>query len=106
MFHVKHDRALLDHVVDLLLLIHTDRLTIRSLVPKDLERHAAIMGNPQVVRFLYEDPLTEEEALQHLLRRFGTGSPAEGEWRNFAVDADGVLVGEVGVRGWEDWLCD
>ena len=96
MFHVKHDRALLDLVVDLILPIHTDRLTIRSLIPEDLERHAAIMGNPEVVRFLYEDSLTEDEALQHLLRRFGTGSPAEGEWRNFAVDSDGVLVGEVG----------
>ncbi len=96
MFHVEHARALLDSVVELILPIHTERLVVRELTPEDQERHAVLMSNPDVVRYLYEEPLTQAEALEHLFRRFGQGVPSEGEWRNFAVDVGGRLVGEVG----------
>jgi len=71
-------------------------LLIRPLEPEDLERHAAIMGNPEVVRYLYETPLSVAEAEVHLARRFGSGPAQPGEWRNFAVVVAGQLIGEVG----------
>ncbi|MEI6700522.1 MAG: GNAT family protein [Actinomycetota bacterium] len=83
-------------MAEFVLPIHTERLVIRLLTPEDFWRHAQLMGNPAVVQFLYEEPLTEAEAYEHLQRRFGAGLPAEGEWRNYAVDVDGQLVGEVG----------
>jgi RimJ/RimL family protein N-acetyltransferase len=71
-------------------------LVIRPLVKSDLARHAAIMGNPAVVRYLYEEPLSLTQAEEHLSRRLVTGPAEQGEWRNFAVDLDGHLAGEVG----------
>jgi RimJ/RimL family protein N-acetyltransferase len=49
------------------------------------------------VRYLYEEPLSREESRVHLERRLNTGPADPGEWRNFAVDLGGVLIGEVGV---------
>ena len=80
--------------------IRTARLVIRPLTTSDLARHFEIYSNPDVVRFLYEEPFDLEGARSHLARRCKVDLPSiEGEWLNLGVEVDGegVLVGELGV---------
>jgi RimJ/RimL family protein N-acetyltransferase len=79
--------------------IESDRLSIRPLRPDDFDRHFAIYSNPDVVRFLYEEPFDAEGAREHLKRRSSIDLPTEGSWVNLGVelrDAD-ILIGEVGL---------
>jgi len=87
MFHVKHQSWFNEGM---------QSLVIRPLVEQDLARHAAIMGDEAVVRYLYEESLSLNDAEAHLARRLAAGSAEPGEWRNFAVDLGGHLIGEVG----------
>ena len=79
--------------------LESDRLTIRPLHPDDLARHLVIYSNPDVVRYLYEEPFELEAARQHLNRRCSVDLPSEGSWINLGVEVrgDGVLIGEVGL---------
>ncbi|HEY5437548.1 MAG TPA: GNAT family N-acetyltransferase [Acidimicrobiales bacterium] len=79
--------------------VRTERLTIRPLSLEDFDRHFSIFSNPDVVRYLYEEPLTPEQAREHLKRRCILDLPNEGAWVNFGVELnkDGVLVGEIGM---------
>jgi RimJ/RimL family protein N-acetyltransferase len=79
--------------------IESERLSIRPLVPTDFERHYAIYANPDVVRFLYEEPFDADGAREHLKRRSSIDLPTEGSWVNLGVDLrDGnLLIGEVGL---------
>jgi RimJ/RimL family protein N-acetyltransferase len=85
--------------VQLVLPVRTERLIIRALSADDIDRHFAIFSSPDVVRYLYEEPLTREQAQEHLKRRCALDLPNEGEWVNFAVELadDGVLIGELGM---------
>jgi RimJ/RimL family protein N-acetyltransferase len=85
--------------MQLVLPVRTERLIIRALTFDDIDRHFAIFSNPDVVRFLYEEPLTREQAQEHLKRRCALDLPNEGEWVNFGVELadDGVLIGELGM---------
>jgi RimJ/RimL family protein N-acetyltransferase len=77
----------------------SERLLIRPLTPDDLARHFAIYSNPDVVRYLYEEPFDFEGARQHLKRRCSIDLPAEGSWVNLGVELsdEGLLIGEVGL---------
>lgn len=77
----------------------SERLSIRPLTPNDHARHYTIYSNPEVVRYLYEEPFDTEGARQHLKRRSSTDLPHEGSWINLGVDIiDGdLLIGEVGL---------
>jgi RimJ/RimL family protein N-acetyltransferase len=79
--------------------LESDRLLIRPLTPADLTRHFAIYSNPDVVRYLYEEPFDLEGARQHLNRRCSIDLPVEGSWINLGVEVrgEGVLIGEVGL---------
>jgi len=79
--------------------LESKRLSIRPLTPDDLARHFAIYSNPDVVRYLYEEPFDMEEAREHLKRRCSTDLPTEGSWINLGVEVrdGGVLIGEVGL---------
>ena len=79
--------------------IESERLSIRPLGPSDFERHFAIYANPNVVRFLYEEPFDADGAREHLKRRSSIDLPTEGNWVNLGVvlrDGD-ILIGEVGL---------
>jgi RimJ/RimL family protein N-acetyltransferase len=56
-------------------------------------------SNPDVVRYLYEEPFDLEGARQHLKRRCSIDLPTEGSWINLSVEVrdEGVLIGEVGL---------
>jgi RimJ/RimL family protein N-acetyltransferase len=79
--------------------IESERLSIRPLRPEDFERHFAIYSNPDVVRYLYEEPFDAEGAREHLKRRTSSDLPTEGSWVNLGVDVrdENVLIGEVGL---------
>ncbi len=85
--------------MQLVLPLHTDRLNIRALSVDDVDRHFALFSNPDVVRYLYEEPLSREQAQEHLKRRCVLDLPNEGSWINFGVELaeDGVLIGELGI---------
>ena len=50
-----------------------------------------------MVRYLYEAGLDGAAAATHLEKRLPVDLPAEGEWRNLAVELDGRYLGEVGL---------
>ena len=75
----------------------TERLVLRSIVESDRAAHAQLFSRLEVLRFLYTDLMDEEQMSAHFERRLAVGPPTEGEWRNFAVERDGVLLGEVGL---------
>jgi len=75
----------------------TARLVLRPLAAGDLDHHHRLFSDPRVVRYLYDSLMSREEAAASLERRVGSAFPAEGEWRNLAVEFDGEFVGEVGL---------
>ena len=76
----------------------TARLVLREIVEADVEEHARLFSNPDVVRYLYDSQMSIEELRAHFARRLFQGTPAEGAWCNLAVEHDGVYVGEVGIN--------
>jgi len=75
----------------------TTRTRIRPLVASDREEHFALFRDPETVRYLYDEPLTEDRIDEHLARRIRTTLPGEGEWISCAVEGrnDGKYLGEV-----------
>jgi len=81
---------------ELSLPIDSGEIRLRALVESDFADHARLFGQPDVVRYLYEDVLEGEELRTHFEKRLWTGLPAEGEWANLAVVADDQFLGEIG----------
>lgn len=79
--------------------VTTERLVIRPLTVDDLSRHHTIFSNPDIVRYLYEEPFNLQGAEEHLSRRYRVELPREGEWLNLGVEVkeEGVLIGEIGL---------
>ncbi len=63
-----------------------------------MDDHARLFSHPDVVRYLYDDKMTDEELRAHFSRRFWQGAPIEGAWSNLAAQHEGVFVGEVGIN--------
>ncbi|MFD3442419.1 GNAT family N-acetyltransferase [Streptomyces sp. NPDC058685] len=82
------------------MLIDTPRLRLRRFRAGDGPALAAYRSDPAVARFkAWEAPVSPESA-SALVREFANGDPAEPGWFQYAVEltAEGVLVGDVGVR--------
>ncbi len=77
--------------------IHTGRLELRALTEDDLDDHHRLFGDPDVVRYLYDEPLTSAEAEAHLAKRLHPDLPAEGHWTNLAITHHAQYLGEVGI---------
>lgn len=77
--------------------IRTERLTLRPLTLDDLDGHALLFGDPDVVRYVYESPMGRAEAAEHLGARMNHALPGNGEWMNLAVEVEGRYIGEVGL---------
>jgi RimJ/RimL family protein N-acetyltransferase len=76
----------------------TARLLLRPWQMEDLDTYHQLMGDPEVVRYLYGEPLTREQSEESL----GHRSPVITEpdrWMNLAVvvSATGLVAGEVGL---------
>jgi len=81
----------------LLLPLRTGRLKLRALNDADFVVHERLFSNPDVVRYLYDEALTDDAARRHLSLRHWRGLANEGGWANLAVDFGGQLIGEVGI---------
>ncbi len=76
----------------------TDRLVLRRFQPPDAEQFAAYRSDPQVARFQsWDAPLPLAEA-QQTVERFAQGDPEAPGWFQYAVDLDGVLIGDLGLN--------
>jgi len=81
--------------------IRTERLTLRPFTEGDLDVVFAMLSDPDVVRYLYDEPMTEEQARAALARKIGNRAiAAEGDWLSLAVEvsATGETVGDVMIQ--------
>ena len=76
---------------------------LRPFTPGDLDAVHRMQADPEVARYLYNEPRTREEARELLERKIaGSQLAAEGEWLSAAAvkRADGRVVGDI-VLQWE-----
>ena len=78
--------------------IQTERLVLRPYEPTELDALHALRDHESAVRWLYDDPATIEESRERLERRIGrTRFALTGDGIGFAVDRDGVVVGDASL---------
>ena len=81
--------------------LETERLVLRPYEERDLDAYHAIRSQPEVVRYLYDEPLGLDEAREKLARLVaGRTLEAEGAWLSTAVTLreSGLVVGDVGLH--------
>jgi RimJ/RimL family protein N-acetyltransferase len=82
--------------------LETSRLTLRPFADDDFEAFHAMRADGEVVRYLYEDPMSVEEARESFTRKTAATSwGREGDWFTAAAveRASGATVGDV-AAGW------
>lgn len=80
------------------MLVRTERLSLRRFTPDDAEAFAAYRSDPEVARYQsWDAPLPLAEALK-TVGDFANGDPAKPGWFQYAVDLDGVLIGDIGLN--------
>jgi RimJ/RimL family protein N-acetyltransferase len=80
--------------------LETSRLTLRPFLEEDFEALHAMRSNPEVVRYLYEEPTSADQTRSVLDRRIARTSWAkEGDWLAAAVveRESGLTVGDVAL---------
>jgi RimJ/RimL family protein N-acetyltransferase len=78
--------------------IETERLVLRVYEPTELDALHALRDHEPAVRWLYDDPSTLEDSRARLARRIGlTRFALTGDGIGFAVDRDGVVVGDASL---------
>jgi RimJ/RimL family protein N-acetyltransferase len=76
--------------------LRTERLTIRMMKTADAARFAEYRNDPEVARYqLWDMPYTVEAATNTLADQDAHDQLIIGEWTQLAVEADGVVVGDV-----------
>ena len=80
--------------------LRTERLVLRPWRLAELDTFHRLRGDPEVVRYLYDEPLTRDLA-DAKLRSLKSSIAAPGDWINVAVEvaASGEVAGDVGI-GW------
>jgi RimJ/RimL family protein N-acetyltransferase len=80
--------------------VRTQRLALRPWRHDDLDRYLDLRGRPEVARFLYDQPLTRQQAAAKLAG-LDSRITRVGGWINLAAEvADtGVVAGDIGL-GW------
>jgi len=83
--------------------LETERLLLRPLEQDDLEPYAAMMADPEVVRYLGQEPNSRADAWRSMALFLGHGLLRG--WTNNAVvvRATGLFVGRCGLWQPEDW---
>jgi aminoglycoside 6'-N-acetyltransferase len=78
--------------------VGTERLTLRRFTTADAEAFAAYRSDPDIARYQsWDAPLPLSEAVQKV-EEFAQGDPAAPGWFQYAVDLDGVLIGDLGLN--------
>lgn len=76
--------------------LRTERLVVRVMRTTDAAAFAAYRNDPEVARFQsWNLPYAVEDALSLLGGQEGVDDVTAGEWTQFAVEADGELIGDV-----------
>jgi len=81
--------------------LETTRLTLRPFAAGDFEAVHAMRSDPEVVRYLYGEVLSEDETRDLLARRIGNSAWAsEGDWLSAAAveRASGTTVGDLALQ--------
>ncbi|WP_433161866.1 GNAT family N-acetyltransferase [Kribbella sp. CA-247076] len=78
--------------------VRTERLGLRRFTIADAEAFAAYRSDPEVARYQsWEAPVGRDEA-RRLVEAFAHGDPAAPGWFQYAIDLDGVLIGDLGLN--------
>jgi RimJ/RimL family protein N-acetyltransferase len=78
--------------------VRTSRLVLRTYAPGDLDALLAYYADPEVARFLLEEPWTSEDAETQLARRMArTGVDEPGSALALVVEHEGTVVGDVSL---------
>ena len=78
--------------------VRTERLTLRRFTTADAEAFAAYRSDPDIARYQsWDAPLPLSEAVRKV-EEFAQGDPAAPGWFQYAVDLDGVLIGDLGLN--------
>jgi RimJ/RimL family protein N-acetyltransferase len=78
--------------------VRTERLTLRRFTPADAVAFAAYRSDPEVARYQSWDPPLPLAEAQQKVEQFAQDDPAAPGWFQYAVDLDGVLIGDVGLN--------
>ncbi|MBN8953783.1 MULTISPECIES: GNAT family N-acetyltransferase [unclassified Rhizobium] len=78
----------------------TDRLILRGFVPQDFEAYRAYRSLPEIYRYLYSDPPSEEELRERFDASFNTRLSDDGDILRCAVvrREDDALLGQVSLK--------
>ncbi|MGY5800569.1 GNAT family N-acetyltransferase [Rhizobium sp. LEGMi12c] len=78
----------------------TDRLILRRFVPQDFEAYRAYRSLPEIYRYLYSDPPSEEEMRERFDASFNTRLSDDGDILRCAAvrRQDNALVGQVSLK--------
>jgi RimJ/RimL family protein N-acetyltransferase len=77
--------------------LRTERLTLRPYEERDFDGFHAVFGSPEVVRWLYEEPATEEESRRRLERKISAVA-LTADYGIAAVELpDGRFVGDAAL---------
>lgn len=74
--------------------IRTERLALRPWRSDDLDRYHQLRGDPEVARFLYDEPLSRRQAADKLAG-LRTKITEPGQWINLAVELTADRAGAV-----------
>lgn len=78
--------------------VRTERLGLRRFTTADAEAFAAYRSAPEVARYQsWEAPVSMPAAVA-LVADFSEGDPAAPGWFQYAIDLDGVLIGDLGLN--------
>jgi RimJ/RimL family protein N-acetyltransferase len=80
--------------------LRTERLDLRPPLESDLDAFYEMRSDPEVARYLYDDPMTVERAREKLAVRIaGSELAAEDDWLATVVveRASGAVVGDLGL---------
>lgn len=75
--------------------VRTERLLVRRFAADDVTAFAAYRSDPEVARYQSWD--TPVENAEELVAGFAAAEEGAPGWFQYAVEADGVLIGDVGV---------
>jgi RimJ/RimL family protein N-acetyltransferase len=81
--------------------LETERLILRGFERRDLDDHAATLGNPETTRFLTGEPFSREEAWRRLMMAVGQWPLLGYGYWAVELKADGRMVGQAGFADFE-----
>jgi aminoglycoside 6'-N-acetyltransferase len=80
------------------MILSTERLVLRRFRDDDAAALAAYRSVPEVARYQsWDAPYSLEQAIE-AVRSYGAGDPEQPGWFQYAIDLDGVLIGDIGLN--------